>query len=88
MTYSHTKRSGVAFVFLGIITLGIYPIAVLSKVRKEVSSLLDGKGVDPQIPFLWAYLLGFFQLKSKSGAEKLAPKAKTNRQSSKRHQRQ
>lgn len=62
MTYSHTKRSGVAFVFLGIITLGIYPIVVLSKVRKEVASLLDGKGVDPQIPFVWGYLLGFLTL--------------------------
>lgn len=62
MTYKHTHRSGVAFVFFGIITLGIYPAVVLSSVREEVSSLLDGKGVGKQMPFVWAYLLGFVTL--------------------------
>ncbi len=62
MTYKHTHRSGIAFVFLGIITLGVYPVVVLSQVRKEVSSLLDGKGVGKQMPFVWAYLLGFITL--------------------------
>ncbi len=62
MTYKHTNRSGVLFVFLGIITLGVYPVVLLSHVRKEVSSLLDGKGVGKQMPFVWAYLLGFITL--------------------------
>lgn len=62
MTYSHTKRSGVAFVLLGVVTLGIYPVVVLSRVRKEVTRLLDGKGVDAQLRFVWAYLLGFLTL--------------------------
>ena len=62
MTYKHTNRSGVAFVFLGIVTLGVYPVVVLSQVRKEVSCLLDGKGVGKQMPFVWAYLLGLITL--------------------------
>ncbi len=62
MPYPHVKRSGLAFVLLGILTLGIYPVCVLSSVRKEVASLLDGKGIDKQMPFVWAYLLGFLTL--------------------------
>lgn len=62
MPYPHAKRSSLTFVLLGILTLGIYPVCVLSSVRKEVASLLDGKGVDKQMPFVWAYLLGFVTL--------------------------
>ncbi len=58
MKYKHCKRSGVAFVFLGIITLGIYPIVVLSHVRKEVNALTADNGVKKQMPFFWAYVLG------------------------------
>ncbi len=58
MKYKHCKRSGVAFVFLGILTLGIYPIVVLSHVRTEVNELTANSGVKKQMPFFWAYVLG------------------------------
>ena len=59
MKYRHCKRSGVGFLLLGIITLEIYPIVVLSHVRKEVNELNANNGVKKQMPFLLAYLLGF-----------------------------
>ncbi len=58
MKYKHCKRSGIAFIFLGIITLGIYPIVVLSHVRTEVNALNGNNGVKKQMPFFWAYVLG------------------------------
>ena len=58
MKYKHCKRSGVAFIFLGIITLGIYPIVVLTHVRREVNTLTADNGVKKQMPFFWAYVLG------------------------------
>lgn len=58
MKFKHCKRSGVAFIFLGILTLGIYPIVVLSHVRKEVNVLTANSGVKKQMPFFWAYVLG------------------------------
>ena len=58
MKYKHCKRSGIAFVLLGIITLGIYPIVVLSHVRTEVNALNANNGVKKQMPFFWAYVLG------------------------------
>ena len=59
MKYRHCRRSGVGFIFLGIITLEIYPIVVLSHVRKEVNELNENNGVKKQMPFILAYLLGF-----------------------------
>lgn len=58
MKYRHCKRSGVGFLFLGLITLEIYPIVVLSHVRKEVNELNANNGVKKQMPFILAYLLG------------------------------
>ncbi len=58
MKYRHTKRSSVLFILLGIITLDIYQIVVLSHVRKEVNELNANNGVKKQMPCLVAYLLG------------------------------
>jgi hypothetical protein len=59
MKYRHCKRSSIAFILLGAITFGIYDIVVLSHVRKEANALTEGSGLKKQMPFFWAYLLGF-----------------------------
>ena len=59
MKYRHCKRSGIAFVLLGVITFGIYPIVVLSHVQKEVESLTEKNGMPKQIPFVEAFFLGW-----------------------------
>lgn len=59
MKYRHCKRSSIAFILLGAITFGIYDIVVLSHVRKETNALTEGSGLKKQMPFFWAYLLGF-----------------------------
>ena len=58
MKYPKTKRNGVLFVFLNIITLSIFSLFVLGKVRKEVNSFAKGK----LAPYWAMWLLGFITL--------------------------
>ncbi len=58
MKYPKTKRNGVLFVFLNIITLSIYSLVVLSKVRKEVNSFAKGR----LAPYWVMWLLGLITL--------------------------
>ena len=58
MKYPKTKRNGVLFVLLNIITLSIYSLVVLSKVRKEVNSFTKGR----LAPYWVMWLLGLITL--------------------------
>ncbi len=63
MKFRHTRRGVIKFLFLGIITLGIYDLCVMHNVRKEVNYMLrDHTDVKRQMPFFWALVLGIITL--------------------------
>lgn len=58
MDYKNKKRSGVLFAFLSLITLNIYCLVVINKVRKEVDYFTNKKSK----PFWPVWVLGFISL--------------------------
>lgn len=58
MDYKNKKRSGVLFTFLSLITLNIYCLVVINKVRKEVDYFTNKKSK----PFWPIWILGFISL--------------------------
>lgn len=58
MDYKNKKRSGVLFTFLSLITLNIYCLVVINKIRKEVDYFTNKKSK----PFWPIWILGFISL--------------------------
>lgn len=63
MKFKHTKRNGVLFVFLSIITISIYSLVVLHHVRKEVASMAaEREGEKKPANYIVMWILGWITL--------------------------
>lgn len=61
MKYPHTRRGVVSFFLLGIITLGIYDLIVLSQVQKEINEIY-GEEDKKSSPFWISWAFGWITL--------------------------
>lgn len=55
------KRNIALFLFLGVITIGIYPLVTFCKISKEIDMICEGDGRSTMF-YLWAWLLGIVTL--------------------------
>ena len=62
MPYTRSHRSAFLFIFLGVLTLGIYDVVVMTKIREEVETLMEGKSFRRLLPPVAVYILGWLTL--------------------------
>lgn len=61
MKYPHTRRGVVSFILLGIVTLGIYDLVLLSHVQKEINEIY-GEEDKKSSPFWISWAFGWISL--------------------------